>query len=273
MNTLDRIIQHKRKEVDERKGICPVKLLEQSAFFSSPVFSMAEFVRRKDKSGIIAEFKRKSPSKGLINGNASLVETTTGYVKAGASGLSVLTDQQFFGGSNEDLSAARKSNDCPILRKDFTIDEYQIVEAKSIGADTILLIAAALSPVETKRLTEFAHSLGLEVLLEVHNEEELMANLDAGADLVGVNNRDLKTFSVSTDVSKKLASMIPDGVVKISESGISSPGTILELKRYGYEGFLIGENFMREDHPGEAAAAFIQELNAAGDGAGEHVKR
>lgn len=273
MNTLDRIIQHKRKEVDERKKICPVKSLEQSAFFSSRVFSMAEYVRREDKSGIIAEFKRKSPSKGLINGNASLVETTTGYVMAGASGLSVLTDQEFFGGNNEDLSAARKSNNCPILRKDFTIDEYQIIEAKSIGADTILLIAAALRPDEIKRLTDFAHSLALEVLLEVHNETELRDNLNAGADLVGVNNRDLKTFSVSTDVSKKLAAMIPAGVVKISESGISSPDTILELKAYGYEGFLIGENFMREHNPGEAAAAFIRELNASAKGGGEDVKK
>lgn len=261
MNILDQIIEYKRGEVKERKGLFPLKMLEQSQFFSLPTFSMKEFVRRKDRSGIIAEFKRRSPSRGVINADASVAQTTRGYVEAGASALSVLTDHQFFGGSNEDLSLARRNNRCPILRKDFTIDEYQIVEAKSIGADAILLIAAVLNPATSKKLASFAHSLGLEVLLEVHDEEELLLNLDAGADLIGVNNRNLKTFVVSTDVSKKLASQIPDDVVKVSESGISSPETIAELRTCGYEGFLIGENFMKNSRPEISASEFIKKLS------------
>ncbi|MGC1243782.1 MAG: indole-3-glycerol phosphate synthase TrpC [Chryseosolibacter sp.] len=260
MNILDQIIEHKKKEVSQRKELFPVRALEQSVYFGSPTFSMKEYIRRSDKSGIIAEFKRRSPSKGLINGNAAVEETTQGYVRAGASALSVLTDQQFFGGSNDDLSRARKGNSCPILRKDFTIDEYQIIEAKSIGADAILLIAAVLDPLSSKRMAALAHSLGMEVLLEVHNEEELSKNLEAGADLIGVNNRNLKTFVVSTDVSKQLAPMIPAGIVKVSESGISSPQTIAGLKEYGYEGFLIGENFMKNNRPELSAAEFIKQL-------------
>jgi indole-3-glycerol phosphate synthase len=262
MNILDKIIEHKRGEVMERKDLFPLKTLEQNPFFSRPTFSIKDFVRRQDRSGIIAEFKRRSPSKGVINAEASVVQTTKGYVAAGASALSVLTDQEFFGGSNEDLSLARRNNSCPILRKDFTIDEYQIVEAKSIGADAILLIAAVLDAATSKKLVSFAHSLGLEVLLEVHDEEELLLNLDAGADLIGVNNRNLKTFVVSTEVSKKLAARIPDGVVRVSESGISSPETIAELRTYGYEGFLIGENFMKNSRPEISASEFIKELSS-----------
>lgn len=260
MNILDQIIAHKRKEVDDRKSLYPVKLLEQSIFFLSSPVSLKKYVTREDKSGIIAEFKRKSPSKGMINQYAPLEQTTIGYMQAGASALSVLTDQTFFGGSNEDLSLVRKYNFCPILRKDFTVDEYQIVEAKSIGADAILLIAAVLSPAQSKKLADMAHSFGLEVLLEVHNEEELLRNLDVGADLMGVNNRNLKTFEVSTDISKKLAPMIPGHIVKVSESGISSPETILDLKQFGYQGFLMGENFMKHSRPEIAAGEFIQDL-------------
>ena len=260
MNILDQIIQHKRNEVAGRKINIPLATLEKSALFSQPAFSLKEYVAHKDKSGIIAEFKRKSPSKGVINGHASIEQTTRGYVAAGASGLSVLTDLQFFGGSNEDLSLARKNNRCPILRKDFTIDAYQVVEAKSIGADAILLIAAVLDPATSKKLAAFAHSFGLEVLLEVHDEEELLRNLEVGADLIGVNNRNLKDFVVSTEVSKKLAPLIPRGVVKVSESGISSPDTIVELREYGFQGFLIGENFMKHAVPEVAAAEFMKEL-------------
>ena len=266
MNILDKIIEHKREEVKERKKLFPPKALEQNPFFSRPTFSMKEFVRRSDKSGIIAEFKRRSPSKGVINADAPVVQTTKGYVEAGASALSVLTDQQFFGGSNEDLSLARKNNSCPILRKDFTIDEYQIVEAKAIGADAILLIAAVLDPAASKKLASFAHSLGLEVLLEVHDDEELLLNLNAGADLIGVNNRNLKTFVVSTEVSKKLAPRIPGEFVKVSESGISSPETIATLRTYGYEGFLIGENFMRNSRPEISASEFIKKLSEVPNG-------
>lgn len=260
MNILDQIIEHKRKEVAERKELYPVRFLEQSIFFGSHPVSLKKYIQREDKSGIIAEIKRKSPSKGVINSYVSVERTSIGYMQAGASALSVLTDKNFFGGSNEDLTTARKYNFCPILRKDFTIDEYQIVEAKSIGADAILLIAAALEPARLKSLASFAHTFGLEVLLEVHNEEELRASLDAGADLIGVNNRDLKTFQLSIEVSKRLASLIPPGVVKVSESGIESVQAILDLKEYGYEGFLMGQNFMQHSRPEAACKEFIDHL-------------
>ncbi len=260
MNILDQIIEHKRREVAERKRSVPYKALEGGEFFQRQTLSLKDFVRKANRSGIIAEFKRRSPSKGVINANAAVDVTTRGYADAGASGLSVLTDEKFFGGSNDDLSRARRNNSIPILRKDFTIDEYQIAEARAIGADAILLIAAVLDPDESKRLAAFAHSLGLEVLLEVHNLAELQASLDAGADLIGVNNRDLKTFSVSIEVSKNLATQIPDSVVKVSESGISNVHAIAELKKSGFEGFLIGENFMKEEDPGAAAKLFMQEL-------------
>lgn len=263
MNILDQIIDHKRKEVSEAKSLYPVKLLEQSIFFSSPTVSLKKYIQRDDKTGIIAEFKRKSPSKGVINTHASIERTTIGYMQAGASALSVLTDKQFFGGSNEDLKTVRKYNFCPVLRKDFTVDEYQIIEAKSIGADAILLIAAVLESDQSKKLTAFAHSFGLEVLLEVHDEEELKKNLETGADLIGVNNRNLKTFEVSIETSKRLADLIPKGIVRVSESGITSPETIVELKRYGFEGFLIGENFMKHSRPEEEAKIFMDELRKA----------
>jgi indole-3-glycerol phosphate synthase len=261
MNILDKIIEHKHKEVAERKSLYPIKLLEQSIFFSSPTVSLKKYIQRKDKSGIIAEIKRKSPSKGIINANVSVERTSIGYMQAGASALSVLTDKEFFGGSNDDLTVARKFNFCPILRKDFTIDEYQIIEAKSIGADAILLIAAVLSPKRLIELAAVAKGLGLEILMEVHNKEELDANLNVNVDLVGVNNRDLKTFNLSLDVSKELADFIPKGVVHVSESGIESPEAIIELKKYGYEGFLMGQNFMQHSRPEQAAKGFIKELN------------
>ena len=260
MNILDQIIEHKRTEVANRRQSVPVKTLEQAPLFSRTTGSLKEAIRDRSKSGIIAEFKRQSPSKGVINGNALPEQVTRGYVEAGASALSVLTDHKFFGGSNDDLMIARKVNACPILRKDFTIDEYQVVEAKAIGADAILLIAAVLSPAESKRLANLAHSLSLEVLLEVHNEKELLDHLAVGADLIGVNNRNLKDFTVSTDVSKKLSPLIPDGVVKISESGISNPEAIVDLTGYGFQGFLVGENFMKQSDPGRAAADFIHSL-------------
>jgi indole-3-glycerol phosphate synthase len=260
MDILETIIARKTSEVAEAKELFPIKLLEQSIFFSSPTVSLKKYVQRADKTGIIAEFKRKSPSKGVINAYASVERTSLGYMQAGASALSILTDKHFFGGSNEDLKTARKYNFCPILRKDFTIDEYQIVEAKSIGADAILLIAAVLSPEKISKLVEFAHGLQLEVLLEVHNEEELRSNLNSSADLVGVNNRNLKTFDVTIDTSKKLSELIPAGVVSVSESGISNPAIIVELRKFGYQGFLIGENFMKHSRPDEEAKRFTSDL-------------
>lgn len=260
MNILDQIVEHKKKEVEERQGLYPIKFLEQSIFFNSPTVSLKKYIQRKDKSGIIAEIKRKSPSKGVINSTVSVERTSIGYMQAGASALSILTDKHFFGGSNEDLTTARKYNFCPILRKDFTIDEYQIVEAKSIGADAILLIAAALSPAKLKGLAQFAKSLGLEILLEVHNKQELESNLNAEVDLIGVNNRDLKTFNLSLDISRELAPLIPTAFVKVSESGIESTEAIIELKKYGYEGFLMGQNFMQHSRPEQAAKDFIKQL-------------
>jgi indole-3-glycerol phosphate synthase len=260
MNILEKIIADKYREVAERKSLIPVKLLEKSIFFDGKVVSMKKYVTDPEKSGIIAEFKRKSPSKGLINGAASVEQVSIGYMQAGASALSILTDQEYFGGSSEDLKVARKFNFCPILRKDFVVDEYQIIEAKSIGADCILLIAAALEPEKLKSLAYFAKSLGLEILLEVHDGEELEKSLNDGVDLVGVNNRNLKTFDVSIDTSLELVSAIPSSFVKISESGISDPKTLIELKKAGFDGFLIGENFMKSSRPEQAAYNFIKEF-------------
>lgn len=258
MNILDNIIAHKKKEVAERKSLVPEKLLEQSIYFDNQVVSMSKYVRKPGKTGIIAEFKRKSPSKGLINGSAQVEQTTIGYMQAGASALSILTDKEFFGGSNEDLTLARKFNFCPVLRKDFVVDEYQIIEAKSIGADCILLIAAVLGPLRLEELARFAKQLGLEVLMEVHDKEELERSLNDALDLVGVNNRNLKTFDVSLDTSLSLVDIIPSQFVKISESGISDPATLVDLKAAGFDGFLIGENFMKSSRPHQAAHNFMR---------------
>lgn len=260
MNILTEIIAHKIQEVAANKSSRSIRQLEASPFFQAPVISLAEFVQRADKSGIIAEFKRKSPSRGMINAQADVVTTTRGYSEAGASALSILTDKQYFGGSSEDLMAARQVNSCPILRKDFIVDEYQIIEAKSMGADAILLIAAALEPSVLSALARVAHSLGLEVLLEVHSKQELEATASVEADLIGVNNRDLKTFITNLDLSRQLVESIPDSVVKVSESGIENPKTILELRRLGYQGFLMGQNFMQQERPDLACREFIAEV-------------
>ncbi|CAN5380131.1 indole-3-glycerol phosphate synthase TrpC [soil metagenome] len=262
MNILDKIVEHKRKEVEVRKRHYPVSVLERSSYFGSRTHSMKLELQRDDKSGIIAEFKRKSPSKGEINFSANIEETSMGYVKAGAIGLSVLTDDDFFGGRNQDLIDARNVNSCPILRKDFIIDEYQILEAKSIGADVILLIAAILDPSQLREYCSLAHSLKLEVLMEVHDETEYRNNEEANVDIVGVNNRNLKTFEVSTEVSKRLSLIIPDSTLKISESGIDSPEVIVDLKKSGFRGFLLGQTFMEKSDPAKEAGDFIKRLMA-----------
>jgi indole-3-glycerol phosphate synthase len=220
---------------------------------------MKKYVTNPEKTGIIAEFKRKSPSKGMINSTSKVEKVSIGYMQAGASALSILTDTKYFGGSTDDLKSARHFNFCPILRKDFVVDEYQIVEAKSIGADCILLIAAALEPEKLKSLAYFAKSLGLEVLMEVHDGEELDRSLCDALDLVGVNNRNLKTFEVSLQTSMDLVNRIPSDFVKISESGISDPETLIQLRTAGFDGFLIGENFMKSARPEQAAYNFIKE--------------
>jgi len=267
MNILEQIIGKKREEVAEKKELFPIKLLEKSIYFSGKPVSMSKYLLREDRQGIIAEIKRKSPSKGDINPHVSVERTSIGYMQAGASGLSILTDTTFFGGKNEDLTTARKYNFCPILRKDFTIDPYQVIEAKSIGADTILLIAAVLSSEEIKELSHLAKSLGMEVLLEVHNEEELNKNLDSGADLIGVNNRNLKTFTTDIEISLKLAEIIPDEFVKVSESGINEPQNLLRLRAAGFRGFLMGEHFMQDNRPEVTCAKFIQQVIKCRDSA------
>jgi indole-3-glycerol phosphate synthase len=258
MNILDTIIEHKKLEVAQNRMSAPMQELQSSEFFYRPCLSLKLALENKMGTGIIAEFKRQSPSKGVINGNADVVLVTSAYASNGAAGLSVLTDRHFFGGSNDDLLKARINN-IPILRKDFIIDEYQIVEAKSIGADVILLIAACLHPGEVKRLAAFAKSIGLEVLLEIHNEDELK-HICGECDLVGVNNRDLKTFTVDIDRSIALSKKIPAGKIKIAESGISDIATIHTLKGSGFSGFLIGENFMKQNDPAIAFAAFVRSL-------------
>jgi indole-3-glycerol phosphate synthase len=211
-------------------------------------------------TGVIAEFKRKSPSKGIINDRLGVDVVTRGYVEAGAACLSVLTDESYFGGTYADFELARRTNpNTPILRKDFMIDEYQIIEAKSMGADVVLLIAAALSPSEIKTLGTLARSLGMETLLEVHDQEELDRSIGDYISVVGVNNRNLKNFSEqNVEASKVLATKIPNQFVKVSESCISGPEIIAELKSYGYRGFLIGESFMKTDNPGKALSEFIK---------------
>jgi len=262
MNILDEIIASKHKEVAERKSLIPRKLLEKSIHFEVKPVSLKKYIRREDKSGIIAEIKRKSPSKGVINSQVSVERISIGYMQAGASALSVLTDQHYFGGANEDLTIAREFNFCPILRKDFIIDEYQIIEAKSIGADAILLIAAALEPNRLSELAKFARSLNLEVLMEVHDLPELQANLHEAVDLIGVNNRNLKTFETNIRTSMDLVDQIPNEFIKVSESGLSDPQAVYELKQSGFEGFLIGESFMKHSRPEQACGKFIQELHS-----------
>lgn len=260
MNILDEIIAQKRRQVAERKHRVSISELENSIFFGHQTRSLKAALTDPAKSGIIAEHKRKSPSKGIINQQVTVEDVTTGYVRGGASALSILTEEQYFDGSDEHLLVARRLNpDTPILRKDFTVDEYQIVEAKSLGADAILLIAANLTPDECRELAWAAKNLTLEVLLEVHDRHELDAYLNEYVDVVGVNNRNLKTMQTDTNTSKELAALIPHGTLKISESGISQPAVLLDLKHnHGYHGFLIGEHFMQQPDPAAAFAAFAQ---------------
>ena len=259
MNILDEIIQYKYDEVEENRSLYPVKLLERSIYFKTKPVSLKRYLLRMDKCGIIAEFKRRSPSKGTINEYASVEEVSIGYMQAGASALSVLTDKKFFGGSNNDLTVARKFNYCPVLRKDFIIDEYQVIEAKSVGADVILPIAEVLTGVQINKLAGLAKSFGLEVIMEMHDEEGL-GKLNENIDIVGVNNRNLKNFSVDFKTSLSLAEKIPENFIKISESGIGDPETINELKAAGYNGFLIGETFMRTSRPEKTCARFINSI-------------
>ena len=260
MTILDIIIEHKFTEVEKNKINKPIDVLKKSSWFEKEPLSLKKYLMNKSKPGIIAEFKRKSPSKGIINNSVKIEEVVKHYEESGVSGISVLTDFEFFGGTIEDLLLAREVVNIPILRKEFIIDEYQLIESKSIGADAILLIASVLTKDRTKELASFAKSLGLEILFEVHERAEL-EKINDFIDMVGVNNRDLKTFKVSIDTSKELFNEIPDKFLKISESGISDPENIKALKNIGYQGFLIGENFMKTGNPGLACIEFIRNLD------------
>lgn len=260
MNILDKIIAQKEEELKSQKAKVKISDLQESTFYSRNTFSLKQFLLDETKTGIIAEFKRKSPSKGIINDTADVLEVTKAYTDNGASCLSVLTDELFFGGTSDDLQKARV-NSIPILRKDFIIDEYQITEARAMGADVILLIAACLTPQRVKELAQFAKSLQLEVLLEIHNDEELQHICDA-TEIVGINNRDLKTFTVDINRSLELGKKIPADKIKIAESGINSIDTICTFKQAGFKGFLIGENFMKSADPTIAFAEFVKQFNA-----------
>lgn len=260
MTILDHIVNDKRQEVALKKTVIPLSYLEHSPLFERATLSLVDKLKISE-SGIIAEHKRRSPSKAVINHSHNVFDVSKGYEQAGVCGMSVLTDAKYFGGSLDDLLVARASQ-MPLLRKEFIIDAYQIIEAKAYGADVILLIAAILTPSDIKEFSELAKSLQLEVLLEIHNEAELHKSVMPSIDMIGVNNRNLNTFEVSLDISKHLSSLIPNDFIKVSESGISSVEAIIDLKTYGYQGFLIGENFMKTDDPGESATRFIKTLES-----------
>lgn len=260
MNILDKIVARKLEEVAVAKQKVSIAELEANLSFSRKPLIFKDFLLDENRTGIIAEFKRRSPSKGLINGTADVAAVTQAYNLAGASALSVLTDAHFFGGKADDLLQARGVNQIPILRKDFMIDEYQILEAKAWGADIILLIASILTPQQISDFGKLAQSLGLNVLLEVHNLEELEQSICPHLDAIGVNNRNLGDFTVNIQTSFDLVNKIPNDFLKISESAIDNPQVIKELKGVGYNGFLIGENFMKTDKPGEAIKDFVAQL-------------
>lgn len=257
MNILEQIIKHKRKELQRRKRAQPIDRIMNAPLMERSANSFTDSIRDKRKSGIIAEFKRRSPSGGTINAEVDVTEVTSGYTTHGASALSVLTDEDFFGGGSYDLDLARSNKDIPLLRKDFIIDEYQVAESKAMGADVILLIAAVLQPKEVQQLAQFAHSLGLQVILEIHTRQELDRFCPA-IDAIGVNNRNLKTFTIDIQQSVNLYPHLPAEVVKLSESGIKTPADGQRLLQTGFDGLLIGSLFMRESAPHLAFADFIK---------------
>jgi indole-3-glycerol phosphate synthase len=258
-NLLEKIISYKKKEVELRKRESPIPFLEKQPAFNREIFSMKKFIMDPERNGIIAEYKKKSPSKGIINDTATVEEVTAAYTKFGASMISVLTDSPSFGGSSDDLRRARFNN-IPILRKDFIIDSYQIMESRAIGADVILLIAACLKPSETRSLAQSAHQQGMEVLLEIHEENEI-EHLCEEVDAIGINNRNLKTFAVDIDRSIRIGELLPRHLIRVAESGIRNIETILRMKTAGFRGFLMGEHFMKASDPAIAFASFVDQLN------------
>lgn len=261
MTILDKIIAHKRTEVETAKAKVSVKELMYYRHLDKAVPSLKGFLANPKKAGVIAEFKRQSPSKGIINDRVNVTDVVKGYEAAGASALSVLTDPTFFGGCTDDLTAARDVTSIPILRKDFIIDAYQVYEAKAIGASAILLIAAVLDINQAKELGALANYLGMEVLMELHDESEL-DRVNAFVDVVGINNRNLKTFEVDLEHSIRLAAQLPKNKLKVSESGIHAPEDVSFLRQNGFDGFLIGENFMKTEDPGQAAQAFFKQIKS-----------
>lgn len=262
---LEEIVAWKRLEVDRQKSeVAPSEIYRQVEHRmaneeKTSTISMAKLLQDSD-SGIIAEFKRKSPSKGWIKEEGRPEVIPVSYAENGATALSILTDDKYFGGSLDYIRRARPLVKCPILRKDFIIDEYQLFQARLVGANAILLIAADLSKEECKTLAHTAHELQLEVLLEIHSEPELDYFDEELIDMLGVNNRHLGTFHTDVENSFRLASLLPEQVVKVSESGISNPQTIRKLRKVGFRGFLMGEHFMRAADPGAALKEFLLEL-------------
>lgn len=260
---LDTIVAAKRREIEKLKPLSSIARFEKDGFFwNISNRSMKASLLAEGSTGIIAEFKRKSPSKGWFTDPSLEVEPVIKYYnRLGAAAISVLTDTEFFGGDLDDLIQTKVITDVPILRKDFMIDPWQIAEAKAFGADVILLIAACLTPAEVQSMASYAKSIGLEVLLELHDEHELDHICDE-TDIIGINNRDLRTFKVDIDRSLRMAEKIPANKVKIAESGISSIENIQLFKQNGFKGFLIGENFMKEKNPGEAFRKFVEKMKA-----------
>ncbi|MGD1318436.1 indole-3-glycerol phosphate synthase TrpC [Chryseobacterium sp. 2R14A] len=257
MNILDKIIARKKKEISDSKTIVSLQQLKDSEFFGRKTYSLKESLT--SKSGIIAEFKRQSPSKGIINDNVSPLEVVSTYEQFGASGISILTDKDFFGGNFDDILNVRNHINIPILRKDFMIDEYQFYEAKSIGADVILLIAACLSLQQVQEFTQLSHELGLEVLLEIHTEEELQ-HFNSDINLVGINNRNLKDFKVDLQHSVNLKNQLPKDILSVAESGIYNIEDFNYLKEKGFDGFLMGEYFMKNENPAQKFKEFISSV-------------
>ncbi|MDH6253176.1 indole-3-glycerol phosphate synthase [Chryseobacterium sp. H1D6B] len=257
MTILDTIIERKKEEIAVSKSKISIQKLKDLEFYDRKTISLKDSIN--NRSGIIAEFKRKSPSKGIINNKAQPLETTSAYESFGASGISILTDHDFFGGSFEDILNVRNSIQIPILRKDFMIDEYQFYEAKSMGADVILLIASCLSPNQVQEFTKLSHDLGLEVLLEIHTEDEL-EHYNPEIDIVGINNRNLKDFKVDLQHSVQLKNQLPKNVLSVAESGIYSIEDFNYLKEKGFDGFLMGEYFMKNENPAEAFENFIKNM-------------
>ncbi len=257
-DVLQEIIANTKIEVEQSKKELSLEELKQECRAPYKRISMRESLE-KSPSGIISEFKRRSPSKGWIKREGVASEITSQYQKAGASALSILTDESYFGGTMGDIISSREGVELPILRKDFIIDEYQIYEARKIGANAILLIAAALEVEQCRELAEKAHELELEVLLEIHSEGEL-THVNEYVDMVGVNNRNLGSFHTDVQNSFNLISKLPKDILLVSESGISNSETVKELRNAGFKGFLIGENFMRTDSPGDELAKFINDI-------------